>query len=337
MPGKQDERQHSDPAAFRQVAYHEQDDPFPGKSTMITLHKLKVFMVVCDTGSFNRAAQALYLTQSAVSQHIQTLEDALDTPLFERSARGAAPTPAGKVLYEYAVQVFALLGQAERAIMQLDPLRAAPLTLSATPGVSVYLLTGWLKRFQALHPQVNVSVQTLLTHDLVREMLDHRADLGFLEGELDELDQDSLGRMRVRDVEYGIVVNPAHPWAGRGAIQAADVAGEPFLNRQPGSRARRWMEGLFMAHGVRLRTTAELDSPGTIKYALLNNMGVAVLPRYTIEREIERGDLVLLPLHDLELKRPLLLVWDKRRTFSALQRAFITLLAEDAPQLQLLL
>jgi DNA-binding transcriptional LysR family regulator len=304
---------------------------------MITLHKLRLFMVVCDRGSFNQAAQELYLAQSVVSQHVQSLETALGTPLFIRSARGVQPTKAGEMLYKYAGQMLALLAEAERTIMQLNQALPQQLVIGSTPGISVYLLTAWLHQFQQMHPTVQVALQTVLTGEVVRDVLNGRYHLGLLEGDLDELDQEALGKMRLRDIEYSVIVNAQHPLAQQGTLSPQELSQQPFINRLPSSRARLWLDRIFSERGVQLRTIAELDSPGAIKYALLNQMGVGILPDYVVEREIERGELYRLALTGLELKRPLMLVWDKRQPFNALQRAFISLPAIEAPQLQMLL
>jgi DNA-binding transcriptional LysR family regulator len=279
----------------------------------------------------------MYLAQSVVSQHIHSLETALGTPLFSRSARGVRPTPAGELLYQYAAKMLDLLAEAERDISQLNQAVAQQLVVGSTPGVSVYLLPAWLQQFQRTHPKMHVILQTVLTMEVVRDVLSGHYHLGFLEGELDELDQAALGRMRLPDIDYAVIVNAGHPWSARERIPLAELSQQPFINRHPGSRTRHWLDRTLSIRGIQLRTIAELDSPGAIKYALLNQMGVAILPMYVVEREIERGELHRLMLEDLELKRALMLVWDKRQPFSAMQRAFISLLAVEAPGLQILL
>jgi DNA-binding transcriptional LysR family regulator len=304
---------------------------------MITLHKLKLFLVVYERRSLNQAAQELYMAQSAVSQNIQSLEAALGVPLFERSPRGVQPTSAGETLYPYAQRILSLLAEVERAIMPLGEKQS--LNVAATPGVSVYRLPDWLQRFQRGQTNVSVSLQTALTVEVVRDVLTGRYDLGFLEGDLEELDQPALGRMRVEDVEYFVTVRADHPLALREAVSVHELSDLPLINRQPTSRARRWLETRLQAYGVSVRSMAELDSPGAIKYTLLSEgqTGYALLPLYAVEREAERHELALLRLAETELKRPLLMVWDKGQPFTPIQRAFIALLAEDAPHLQILL
>lgn len=296
---------------------------------MITLHKLSLFLTVIEHGSFNGAADALLMSQSVVSGHIGDLEAAFGTPLFRRSARGVQPTPAGERLIDYAERILALVAEAEREVARVDLAAGGRLAVSATPGVSVYLLPAWLQRLQAVHPAINVSLQTVLTGEVIAGVRSGRDQFGFLEGELEELDQEGLSKQGVREIEYVVTVPAGHPWANETAIAPESLVGVPFINRQPTSRTRRWLDRTLGARGIRLRSVAELDSLGAIKFALFSGMGVAILPGYAIEREVERGELIALRLDGLPLVRPLLLVWDGRRAFSALQRAFLRVVVDD--------
>lgn len=304
---------------------------------MITLQKLKLFVIVYERRSLNQAAQELYMAQSAISQNMQSLEAALGARLFERSPRGVQPTAAGDKLYAYARRILQLLAEAEREILSLGEVQS--LSVVATPGVSVYLLPNWLQQFQRTQSNLSVSLQTALTGDVARDVLGGRYELGFLEGELEELDQPALGRMRVQNIDYFVTVNASHPLAAREQISIAELNNIPLINRQPTSRTRRWLETQLQGYGVKVQSVAELDSPGAIKYALLSDdqFGYAILPRYVVEREVQRRELVLIPLLETELKRSLMIVWNKGRAFTPIQRAFIALLAQDAPQLQMLL
>jgi DNA-binding transcriptional LysR family regulator len=293
--------------------------------------------VVYEQESFNRAGQELLMAQSAVSKHIQDLEASLGTVLFERSSRGVRPTKAGELLYEYALKMLRLLAEAEREIIHISQLQDRQLNVGTTPGVSVYLLPPWFQKFQLAYPNIRVSLQTILTQEVVKGVLVGRYDLGFLEGELQELDQDMLGKMRLSEIEYFVSVDASHPWSNRETISVSELADQPFINRQPSSRTRRWLEQKLDEYDIHLRNIAELDSPGTIKYALLSKMGVSILPKYAVEREIERNELHLLRIDALRLTRPLLMVWNKNQPFNPIQRAFVTLIAETIPQIQILL
>lgn len=304
---------------------------------MITLHKLKIFILICEQGSLNRAAQALYLSQSAVSQHIQDLEATLGVQLLQRSPRGTQPTPAGEVLLGYARQMIQLLADAERDIMQIDHAASLHLSLVGTPGINVYILPGWLRDFQATFEHINVSMQTGLTKDVVNGVMDTRYDLGFVEGEIDDLMREGLGQLPLYDVEYDVVVGTSHPWAKQSQINRDQLTSHAFINRQPTSRTRRWLQGVLSNEDIKLKTTTELDSPGTIKYALLNGGGLSILPRYAIEREVERGELHRLNVEGLTLTRSVQLVWNQTKPFSVTGRAFLNMLSSTAPRLSMLL
>jgi len=305
--------------------------------SMITLHKLKIFILVCEQGSLNKAAGALYLSQSAVSQHIQDLEASLGTQLLERSPRGTHPTAAGEVLLDYARQMIQLLAHAERDIVQIDTAQSLQLDIGATPGISVYLIPRWLRDFQTDYDNINVSMQTGLTKDIIAGVMDTRYDLGFVEGEIDDLTRDGLGQLPFYNMAYDVVVGASHPWADQTMISGEQLSGHPFITRQPTSRTRRWLEAVLASHDIRLKNTTELDSPGTIKYALLEGGGISILPRYAVEREVERGELKVLSIEGIVLDRSLRLVWNQRLPLTTTQRAFLNMLVPSAPQLSMLL
>ena len=115
---------------------------------MIDLNKLHVFNVVAQAGSFSAAADRLYITQSAVSQHIKELETGLGRQLFQRGRRGVRLTPHGEILQRYARDIFALVARAEAALTDVAHLSEGRVSIGATPGVAVYLAPEWIQRFR---------------------------------------------------------------------------------------------------------------------------------------------------------------------------------------------
>lgn len=289
----------------------------------IRLRQLRIFVLVFEQGSFNKAADVVRLTQSAVSQQMKQLEGALGTVLFERTPHGAIPTAAAQTLYEYATQILRLLAEAEAAVSQLNQLQNQTLTVGATAGISVYLLPGWLKRFQTEYPKVNLSVKTAKTEPLLDALRRREVAFAFFVDDMKDLETTGLARRELDEVEYFVVMNATHPWRDQEAIGLAQLQDASFLNRQPPSRYRRWLEREMAALGVRLNTAAELENPGVIKYALLSELGISILPEYAVVREVARGELLAKRLETGRLKRPLLLVWEEKRPFQPVQRAFL--------------
>lgn len=304
---------------------------------MLSLYKLEIFGTVVQVGSFSGAAQRLYMTQPAVSQHIQDLEAWLGTPLFLRGRRGVTLTPAGKTLYEYTQRILQLVAEAESAVTNVQRLDSGQVTIGATPGVSVYLLPEWIGSFRTLYPQLNVSIQTATTTEIADGVLEHQLDIGFVEGELDTIASKRLGSIGLRPVDMFVVVGSSHPWHERERVTLADLDEQSFITRQPGSRTRAWIDDLFSQKGVRPRIVGEFDNQEAIKRAVISNIGVSILPDYAISRETTAGILYCLPIEDVSLERQMKLIWDSKSPITAVARAFLLHLVDHFPDIESIL
>ncbi|MEM7801848.1 MAG: LysR family transcriptional regulator, partial [Chloroflexota bacterium] len=303
----------------------------------MTLHQLQIFTLVYEKGSFNQAGHTLYLSQAAISQHIQKLERHFGVTLFERTYRGVKPTAAGETLYDYATQILSVARAAEEAVVQLESAETRSLIVGATSGVSVYLLPAWLKAFQASYPNINLSIKTEQPVALIESVRAKHLSFALFVGDTSDLGDKDLKKIWLQEIEYMVAFKQGHVWEVLPDITHLALAEAPFLNRQPNSRARLWLDGEMEKLGIVLNNTAELDNPGVIKYALLNELGVAILPAYAVERELERGELVAKRLESGPITRPLMLVWEGGQGFTPVEKAFLKILSEDFPNLQQLL
>lgn len=295
----------------------------------LTLRRLRTFLTVADAGSFNKAADRLLMTQSAVSQQVQQLEQGLGVALFERTSRGVRLTEAGLELRRHAQTVIETVSETQRA-MEAFLARDVPqtLTVGASSGLATYVLPPLLQQFQAANPQVALSLRTAATQRVVAMLRANEIDFGLVAGGMGDLDMAGIGRKTLRSFDYLVVVHQSHPWASLQAVSPPALAAAPYINRQPQSRTRRWQEAQLASYGIHLTTASELDSPGTIKYALLSNMGVSILPAYTVAREVAQGELAALPIEGVHISRPVVLLWNEQRTDSEAHRSFHSLLAD---------
>ncbi|MDJ0757298.1 MAG: LysR family transcriptional regulator [Ardenticatenaceae bacterium] len=292
----------------------------------LTLHRLRIFLTVVEQGSFNRAAQELLLSQAAVSQHIKQLETGLGVTLFDRGARGVSVTRAGVLLVERGRFLLEQAAETESALAQYANSQSSKLVVAATAGISVHILPRWLRRFQDEFPNINLSLRTGLTRQVAERVLAGSADFGLIADGLEDLNDPRLGRQTLRQIDYLTVVPPHHPWAKKQIITAKELSQAPFVNRQPHSRTRRWLEGRLNQVSISLTTTAELDGPDMVRAAVMSGLGVSILPDYVVSKELERGSLVEVQITSVFLQRPLDLLWHNRRSFSAAQSSFARLL-----------
>ena len=300
---------------------------------MLSLYKLEIFALVVQEGSFSAAAARLFMTQSAVSQHIQSLEAGLGTKLFRRGRRGVTLTTAGGTLYEYTREILRLVAEAETTITNVEHLESGQVHIGATPGVSVYLLPEWMQRFQRRYPNLTISLQTAVTEEVVSGVLDHSLDVGFIEGELKANVDDRLGRLILQQIKMLVIIGKGHAWWNRTAVPIEALHEHPFITRQHNSRTRQWIDSILARHRIVPRVIAEFDNPESIKQAVISGMGVTILPEYAVRGERERGHIRALEIDDLPLHRNLKIVWDKSEPCTPVTRAFLNRLTDDYPQL----
>ncbi len=300
---------------------------------MLDLHKLRVFFVVAQEGSFSAAAERLYITQSAVSQQIKELEASLGQALFEREWRGVRLTPSGEILTEYTRQIFDLIAQAENALTNVQQLASGKVSLGATPGIGVYLAPLWVQGFRARFPHLTVALNTGVTAQVVGDVLNHRVDLGIIEGELDDLTPPRLDHLIMSQVEQQIVVGSKHPFWHTQQIAPADLRAQSFITRQQNSQSRIWLERTLKRLNIEPLIGAEFDNLESIKRAVAAGTCVAVLPAYVVQNEIDARTLHAVPVAGRPFVREIKLVWDRDVRFSPIVRAFITFLTTDYPSL----
>lgn len=304
---------------------------------MLSLYKLEIFASVVQAGSFSAAAQRLYMTQPAVSQHIQDLEKSLGTPLFIRGRRGVTLTPPGETLYEYTLQILRLVARAESEVTDVENLSEGQITIGATPGVSTYLLPEWIRGFREQYPNLNVSLQTDITTQNVVGVMEHKIDIAFVEGELEKIQRKNLGSLVLRPVHLFVIISCDHHWCGRETISIAELNDQPFITRQPNSRTRVWIDAMLDQHNVKPRIVGEFDNQEAIKQAVMSDMGIAIMPDYAVERERGAQLLNTLRVDDANLSRELKLLWDANAPFTPVTRALLRYIAQQFDQVNDLL
>ncbi|MFN8373678.1 MAG: LysR family transcriptional regulator [Anaerolineae bacterium] len=290
---------------------------------MLDLYKLQIFSVVVQEGSFSAAAERLYITQSAVSQHIKELEASLGRQLFQRGWRGVKLTPHGEILSRYAGEIFALVAQAENALTDIDRLSSGRVSIGATLGVGIYLAPDWVQHFRARYPQLTVALQTGVTSTIVNDVLGQRLDIGFIEGELDEHPPARLSSLVLEQIEQKVVVGFKHPFWDYDSLRIEDLRQKSLIVREENSQSRIWLERILHQHHIEPMIGAEFDNLESMKRAVSIGMCLAVLPPYVVQTEVDQHLLRMIPIEGKPFSRSLKLIWDTNVHFSPITRAFL--------------
>ncbi len=262
----------------------------------MTLDQLRIFVAVAERLHVTHAAAALNMTQSAASAAIAALETGLATKLFDRVGRGIALTQAGRLLLPEAKAVLTRLTQAEQALDDLHGLRRGHLSLHASQTIAGYWLPPLMHRFRAAWPLVALSLVIGNTAQVACAVLEGDADLGFVEGDVDD---PLLARIPVATDRLVLVVGAGHPWAGHTHLAAGDLTGTGWVLRERGSGTRQVFEDALAGFGVdpaRLDVRMELPSNEAVRAAVEAGAGATVISRLVAAAGIASGSLVELPL-----------------------------------------
>jgi DNA-binding transcriptional LysR family regulator len=263
--------------------------------------ELAAFLAAYEAGTVQGAADALSLTQSAVTKRIQALERRLGAEVFERHRLGVVPTQLGRTIYPPAKEALAQLQIVARAAEIARAGDHHELALSASLTIGEFLLPAWLSAFRAshrdLHPQLEV-VNSSLVLAAVRA---GRAAIGFIESGTLPRELDSM--VVARD-QLVVVVAADHPWARRRTISVSALAAEPYLTRERDSGTRAVATAALAAQGVMLTPALEVASTQSLKRMIATG-GFSILSRLAIADEERSGSLVGLDLRGVDLSRDL--------------------------------
>ncbi|PYO54814.1 MAG: LysR family transcriptional regulator [Candidatus Rokuibacteriota bacterium] len=286
------------------------------------LRQLEIFVKVAEFGSFSKAAEALYLTQPTVSEHIRTLEDEVGVRLLDRLGRGAAITRAGQLLLSYAQRMLALSREARQAMDGFQGRMSGELLIGASTIPGEYVLPAMIGRFKEKYPDISITLLIGDTQTAVDWVAEGRAELGVVGA-----------RLSHRGVEYKelmpdevvVVVPGPHPWHGRKQIALEELRSEPLLIRERGSGTRAALEAALAEAGMDLgsfRIVGQMGSTQAIKQAVKAGVGVSLVSKRAVEEECKSGLLWCLRVKDLKVTRSFHLATHKERSRSPLAEAF---------------
>ncbi|HEX7019470.1 MAG TPA: LysR family transcriptional regulator [Gemmatimonadaceae bacterium] len=293
----------------------------------LNLHHLRLFTAVVDEHGFGRAAVALRLSQPAISRAIAELERDVGVPLLDRSGKAVRLTNAGERLHERARELFGVERAAEQELREVRGLERGVLRVAASTTIATYVLPALLGEFRASHPTVRISVLSANTRTVAKMLLEWRVDVALVEGPVRH------DRMDVRpwmNDELVLIASPAHRFARDGRAPLAELAGEPFIVREPGSGTRDVTHRALEAHGVRLERTMRLGGTEAIKQGVAAGLGLAFVSKAAVGDQLALGKITVVPVPGLSIERPFAELRLRGRAASPTAQAFAPLLASGS-------
>ena len=257
----------------------------------LTLEQLRIFLAVAEREHVTRAADALGLTQSAVSAAIAALEARYDVQLFHRVGRHIELSAEGRQFVDKGRAVLAEVSEAERMLADLSDLRRGTLSVQASQTIASYWLPARLVAFRHAHPQIDISLSIGNTAQVARAVGEGAAELGFIEGHVEDT---GLELTAVDEDRLVIVVAPGHPLALKKRAAEKDLLEAEWVVREKGSGTRSEFEAALRARGPgldRLRIALELPSNEAVRAAVEAGAGAAAVSELVAASGLRSGTL----------------------------------------------
>jgi len=288
----------------------------------LTLQQLEAFAEVARTGNFRAAAQALHVSQPALSRTIRLAEGAVGTRLFDRDTRRVEITPAGAELLPIAQRILADFASGFSELAQFLEGRSGHITIAALPSAGVALLPATIAAFRSEHPQVEFSFVEGPA-DAVRAAVDEgRADFGIT------VRPGAAEALRYRhwiDDPFLLLCRADDPLAARASASWSVFAQQPFIASGDNSSIRPITDAVFLHKGLHVPPALEFPSVPAAGALVRAGLGITALPRLAF-RLLDREDLAAVPLTGPAMSRPLGLVTRAGRSLSPAARSFMDLL-----------
>lgn len=287
------------------------------------IETLKVFCDIVESGSFSYAASQNFVTQSAVSQQVRSLEEKYDCRLIERGRAGVKPTPAGQILYHASKEIVQRYLELENRLREIGSVVAGSIRVGTVYSVGLHELPPFLSEFLRSYPAVNVHLEYLRSNRIYEDLLEGKIDLGVVAY---PAKRGQIVVVPFREDELVLVVPPDSPLARHEQISVTDLSGRNLVGYERDVPTRKACDRILRDHGVRPQYVIEFDNIETIKRAVEIGQGAAIVPRMAVALEAERGTLKIINFQEGTFVRPLAIIYKRGRELSPAVRKFIEVL-----------
>ncbi len=289
----------------------------------MNLKQLEVFIAVAESGSFSRAAEVTFLTQSTVSQHISSLEKEFDLKLLDRTGKGALLTEAGKLLLTHARRVVEEAREVPLALNRFRGLAEVELKIGGSNIPACYMIPDCIFSFRERHPGVIITLLQGDSRETLERLKREEVEFALVGSRFAEKDLDFTPLTLDK---ISLVVPGGHRWSGLESILPEDLVGEPLIFREPGSGTGRTFRDELARAGLApedLKVSMCLGSNEAIKQAILSGAGISFLSEMSVKKECERGEMSIVRVRGLEISRHFHLVTRRGRNLAPAAKAFI--------------
>jgi DNA-binding transcriptional LysR family regulator len=275
----------------------------------VSLRQLRVLAAVVRTGSVTAAAQKLNVSPPAITLQMQLLQDQAGLPLVNRTAAGTTATDAGAEILRAIDQIETILGDCSETLAAIAGSRQGTVSVGII-STAKYFAPRLLGEFVRAHPGLELRLAIGNRADMIDGLQRNEIDIAVMGRPPDELDVEMAV---IGDHPHVIIAEPGHPLAKKRLIRPAQLAGERFLIREPGSGTRDLTERFFADAGISPVIGMQISSNETIKQAVIAGLGIAFISAHTIDSSLDTGSLAILHVEGLPIIRKWFVVHLRQR------------------------
>ena len=286
--------------------------------------QLVTFLEVAKQGSFSRAGEKVFRSQSAVSAQIRQLEQEYGDRLLDRSGKTVRLTPAGQIFYQYAERLRNLRDESLTAVADHSRTPRGTLRVGANEATCLYVLPEVFAEYCRRYPPVQISIYRNFSYKILEKLENGSIDVAVLTL---PVQSPSLKIFPIFRDKLMLMVSPRNALAKHKIVSVKEIAKHPLLFPKTG-HTRRLLDKLFRPYSAELQIRMELPSIGMIKSFVAADIGVSLISASFAHDEVEAGRVKLVDIEDAELFRELGLAYRRDRTLSVATKSFIHLLRE---------
>ena len=284
----------------------------------MTLRHFNIFVAVCDKMNMTKAAEGLFISQSAVSQTISELEAHYGVRLFERLSRKLYITLAGEKLLSYARYIIKLNMELESDMKTLS--EKGSIRIGASVTIGAYILPKLISKFEKVNSGTDIKVYEENTEKVEKMLLQDKIDMALVEGETNHTD--IINRPFMED-ELVLVCGNNHRFAKLEYVEPYEMEKEKFIIREKGSGTRKTFEDKMRENYLTWQISWTCNNTDTIKIAVAEGLGVSVISRCSVTDEIALGTLCEIPVKGIKFKRQFKIIYHKNKYLTETIKHFI--------------
>jgi LysR family transcriptional regulator, transcriptional activator of the cysJI operon len=277
----------------------------------MNLDYLKVFYVAANNKSFSQTAKDLHISQSAVSIQIKQLEEQWECQLIERTTKKMSLTPAGEILYKQVKKLFSIINETTNELKELKGMVHGDLKAGASLTIGEHVLPFVLAKFNQLYPLVKIHFSIYNSGQIIEKLKNQEIYVGFIES---MLSYPAIKQVPFAEDELIVIAPPNQSFTEKDYVSIHELLELPFIIREKGSGTRQVMEDILRRNQVdpaNLKIILELEHTEAIKSAVEAGLGISILSKSAVKKELELKTLRRLKIEEFRLLRNFYMVYDE--------------------------